>query len=58
MLFRSGPKIEMRRRKGEENAALALARITSADADRGSVAVPMSCGGGTEQLTEEAQARV
>jgi anaerobic magnesium-protoporphyrin IX monomethyl ester cyclase len=54
-----GPKIEMRRRKGEENAALALARITGAYADRGSVAaVPMACGGGTGQLTEEAQARV
>ncbi|MBK1613385.1 magnesium-protoporphyrin IX monomethyl ester anaerobic oxidative cyclase [Rubrivivax gelatinosus] len=37
-----GPKIEMKRRKGEENFELAKAA--------------MACGGGTEQLTEEQQA--
>jgi anaerobic magnesium-protoporphyrin IX monomethyl ester cyclase len=38
-----GPKIEMRRRKGEENIAIAAAA--------------MACGGGTEQLRDD-QARV
>jgi len=37
-----GPKIEMRRRKGDDNFELAKAA--------------MACGGGTEQLTEEQQA--
>ena len=37
-----GPKIEMKRRKGEENFEIA--------------AKAMACGGGTEQLTEEEQA--
>jgi anaerobic magnesium-protoporphyrin IX monomethyl ester cyclase len=40
-----GPKIEMRRRKGEEIAAAALAQIAA-------------CGGGSEQLSDEAAARV
>lgn len=39
-----GPKIDMRRRKGEENIEIAKAA--------------MACGGGTEQLSDEAAARV
>jgi anaerobic magnesium-protoporphyrin IX monomethyl ester cyclase len=39
-----GPKIEMRRKKGEEIAAAALAAMPGA--------VPMACGGGKEQLDE------
>lgn len=39
-----GPKIDMRRRKGEENIELAKAA--------------MACGGGTEQLTDDEAARV
>jgi anaerobic magnesium-protoporphyrin IX monomethyl ester cyclase len=53
-----GPKIEMRRRKGEENAALALAAIMGADAAAAGGAVPMACGGGTGQMTEDEQAGV
>jgi anaerobic magnesium-protoporphyrin IX monomethyl ester cyclase len=53
-----GPKIEMRRRKGEENAAIALAKITRAEADKGAAVVPLACGGGSGQLTEEEQAQV
>jgi anaerobic magnesium-protoporphyrin IX monomethyl ester cyclase len=56
-----GPKIEMRRRKGEENAALALKAIgasETADDDLQRGAVAMACGGGTEQLTEAEQAQV
>jgi anaerobic magnesium-protoporphyrin IX monomethyl ester cyclase len=40
-----GPKIEMRRKKGEQIAADALAKIAA-------------CGGGTEQLSDEAQLRL
>lgn len=39
-----GPKIDMRRRKGEENIEIAKAA--------------MACGGGTEQLTDDEAARV
>lgn len=56
-----GPKIEMRRRKGDENAALALKAIgasETADDDPRHGAVAMACGGGTEQLTEAEQAQV
>ena len=49
-----GPKIEMRRKKGEEIAAEAIAAQTAAAA-----ALPVSaCGGGKEQMTEEEMARV
>jgi anaerobic magnesium-protoporphyrin IX monomethyl ester cyclase len=47
-----GPKIALRRRKGEENAALALAAINGA-AQVAPRPVPMACGGGTEQLADE-----
>jgi anaerobic magnesium-protoporphyrin IX monomethyl ester cyclase len=47
-----GPKIAMRRRKGEENAALAMAAINGA-APAAATPVPMACGGGTEQLADE-----
>jgi len=40
-----GPKIEMKRKKGEDIAAAALAQIAA-------------CGGGSEQLSDEAAARV
>jgi anaerobic magnesium-protoporphyrin IX monomethyl ester cyclase len=56
-----GPKIEMRRRKGDDNARIALAAIgggAEALTPPGAAAVPMACGGGSEQLSEEAQARV
>lgn len=50
-----GPKIEMRRKKGEEIAAEAIAAQTAAAA----AALPVSaCGGGKEQMTEEEMARV
>lgn len=42
-----GPKIEMRRRKGEENFELAQAAQAA-----------MACGGGSEQLSDEQAARV
>jgi anaerobic magnesium-protoporphyrin IX monomethyl ester cyclase len=47
-----GPKIAKRRRKGEENAALALAAVNAA-APAAARPVPMACGGGTEQLADE-----
>ena len=54
-----GPKIEMRRRKGEENAAIALAKMATVEAGKGSAAAPMACGGGKEQLEDaEAEALV
>lgn len=43
-----GPKIEMRRRKGEENFALAAAAMAHESAQ----GVAMACGGGHEQLSE------
>lgn len=48
-----GPKIEMRRKKGEDIAAEAIAAQAAAAA-----ALPVSaCGGGKEQMTEEEMAR-
>nr|MCU0950861.1 hypothetical protein [Burkholderiaceae bacterium] len=55
-----GPKIEMRRRKGEENAAMALKAIGASetvDADEPRRPQAMACGGGSEQLTEAEQAQ-
>jgi len=47
-----GPKIEMRRKKGEEIAAEAIAAQAAA-------ALPVSaCGGGKEQMTEEEMAKI
>ena len=68
-----GPKIEMRRRKGEENARLALATMgvgptgeslseaaaapAAAAPAAATPAMPMACGGGTEQVVDaEAEA--
>ena len=51
-----GPKIEMRRRKGEENAALALAAMGVTPTGMPlpvQPAVAKACGGGTEQLPDE-----
>ena len=53
-----GPKIEMRRKKGEEIAAAALAAIGADDDDAPSAAAVMACGGGSQQLGDEEQARV
>ena len=51
-----GPKIEHKRRQGELNAALACG---SGDAHLDAPpAAAMACGGGREQLSEEAEARV
>jgi hypothetical protein len=50
-----GPKIEHKRRQGELNAALACGSTEPLD---GEPALVMACGGGREQLADEAAARV
>ena len=45
-----GPKIAYKRRKGEENAAIALAAIQADDAR--AAGKVMACGGGSEQLSD------
>jgi anaerobic magnesium-protoporphyrin IX monomethyl ester cyclase len=64
-----GPKIELRRRKGEELAAAAIARMAAEQAQGASVAassataaataaaVALACGGGSAQLSEHEAAR-
>jgi anaerobic magnesium-protoporphyrin IX monomethyl ester cyclase len=55
-----GPKIEMRRRKGEENATIAMAAmgVTELGLAPSSTGAAKACGGGTEQLVDEAPAAV
>ncbi len=58
-----GPKIEHKRKKGEEIAAAALAcgggtEQLPDDDDLAGRSIPMACGGGTQQMTEEQAARV
>ena len=58
-----GPKIEMRRRKGEELAAAAIARMAAEPGEGASLAASsaagaaLACGGGSEQLGAAEAAR-
>ncbi|MFY8087756.1 MAG: hypothetical protein ACOVOG_11085, partial [Rubrivivax sp.] len=52
-----GPKIERRRKKGEEIAAAALAAIERAGAEPPSAEMAMACGGGKDQMDEATAAR-
>jgi anaerobic magnesium-protoporphyrin IX monomethyl ester cyclase len=52
-----GPKIEMRRKKGEEIAAAALAAIERAGAEPPSPELAMACGGGKDQMDEATAGR-
>ncbi|MCU0657029.1 MAG: magnesium-protoporphyrin IX monomethyl ester anaerobic oxidative cyclase [Polyangiaceae bacterium] len=50
-----GPKIAMRRRKGEENARIALKLINNGPTGEAGPlrSAPMACGGGVEQIADE-----
>jgi anaerobic magnesium-protoporphyrin IX monomethyl ester cyclase len=51
-----GPKIEMRRKKGEDIAAAALAAIGVVEAAQASSAAASACGGGGQLTDDEAEA--